>query len=744
MLSDDDLQALFVRARDAGLLEHAARRRALMALPAIIRDGLPDASMPAAQLQSDLKILNDWPTLSGYPPLIMRWLAQAIATTAPDAREALRAMLIFEGYGDLASSIAVGAQRRLDAHPDLVPHRSGTLIIYARDDVHGARQLGTHLRMRLGQDAAEDAPRVDVSEVGCLQPGDRWAVRAKAALVEFETVLLCIGAHMPPSAHVDPMLSRTDCRLIPVLLPHADPTTLPAWVRDRTRFDLPEDSRHQGPWIDAIVELVDRPIAPRSGVDWARCNPYRGLRPFEPEQVERFFGRGADTARLIDRVRQGIDDECRLHTLLGASGSGASSLARAGLVPALRRHGLGDGRDWSVLFLRNADAPLQALATATLDVIGSDPAVSFEADMLDDPGELHAQVARRVGAERLLILVDQVEEILAQLHIARQTDDAAYIESCQAFFANLAHAARAPQGPVTVLLTVRADHLHRLLGLDVALNDVISCGQILLPAMRADALHVAIERPAQLAGRVFEPGVIAQLVADTRARPGKLPALQLALDRLWREAPGDLLDADTARRIGSLDGVIAQHAQVSEQTIARALPALDLAAHLPLLFAHLVRLDDAAPDTRRRAHRRALGPPLVLGEIADRLVECGLLTTTGHDRFVQVELAHESLLRDWASLRTWADAEDTRLRYAKEVARAAHAWHAAGQSTAALWHGARAQLLIDSQNEMPAIAAPVSTFRAAVQRAHVGRRRAWTAAGVTLLAIALTAMKFWG
>lgn len=744
MLSDEDLHALFVRARDAGLMEFEARRRALLALPVVIRDGLPNAALPVAQLQSDLRVLNDWPTLSGYPPLIMRWLAQAIATTAPSAREALRAMLIFEGYGDLAASTAVGAPRRLDAQPDLVPHRSGTLVIYGRDDVHAARQLGAQLRRRLGQDAGHDAQRVDVSEVGCLQPGDLWAIHAKAALIEFENVLLCIGAHMPPSAHADPMLSQAHCRLIPILLPGADLTTLPACASDRTRFDLPEDPRHQGPWIDAIVELIERPVARRSGVAWADCNPYRGLRAFEPRDVDQFFGRGADTAHLVDRVRQSLVEERRLLTIVGASGSGASSLVKAGLVPVLRRHGLGDGRDWSVLTLRDSDAPLRSLAEATLDVIGADPAASFEADMLDNPGTLHAQVARRVGDERLLILVDQVEEILAQLHIAQKSDDLAYVESCQSFFANLMHAAQSPQGPVTVILTVRADHLHRLLALDVALNDIISGGQILLPSMRADALQVAIERPAQLAGRAFEAGVVTRLVAEARARPGRLPALQLALDRLWREAPGDLLDANTARRVATLDTVIAQHAEEGEQMVARALPALDISAHLPLLFAHLVRLDNGAPDTRRRARRRSLGPPPVLGEIADRLVEHGLLTVSGHARYEKVELAHESLLRGWPSLCAWADAEDTRVRYGKEVARAANAWQAAGQSTDALWHGARAQLLIDSHDEMPAITSPTDAFRAAVRRAYVGRRRVWIVAGIAIGAAILGAMRLWG
>lgn len=742
MLSEDDLQALLTRAREAGLLDVDARRLALLGVPAIVRDALPKASVPLAQLQSDLRVLNDWPTLSGRPPLIMRWLAQAVATTPPSAREALRSMLVFEGYGDLAAAVEVGAQRRLDALPGLGPRDDQTLIIYARADAGAARRLGAALRTRLAHHADRPDAGIDVSEIGCLQHGDRWATRARAALIDFECVVLCIGTHAPHGARGAPLLSQPRCRLIPVLLPHADPTTLPDWVRDRTRFDLPNDARRAGPWIDAITELIDRTPAPTPAPDWAACNPYRGLRAFEPEHVDAFHGRGADTARLVDRVRAGLAEQRRLHTLIGASGSGASSLARAGLVPALRRHGLGDGRDWSVLVLRDAEAPLQNLAYAVLDVIGADPEEPAATRMLTEPGALHALVAQEVGDERLLILVDQVEETLAQLHAARARGDTAYVDACQAFFANLVYATCASQGPITVVMTVRADHLHRLLALDVALNDAISGGQILLPAMRADALQVAIERPAHRLGRRFEPGVVCALVEQVRARPGRLPALQLVLERLWREAPGDLLDAATVRQMGPLDSAISTCVQACERRIARTHP--DLPLHLPALFAHLVRLDDAAPDTRRRIAVHALSPPRSdkpLAPLAHALVDCGLLTRVGHGRYAEVELTHESLLDGWPALSTWREMQHAGLRYAHEIARAADAWQEAGQSDAALWRGARAQLLIEQQPKLPVASAQVPPFYTAVAQAQTRRRRALLASGAVVLALAIAAMK---
>ena len=742
MFSSDDLQALFLRAREAGLTDPDARRAALLALPPVIRDGLPRAEVPIDQLRSDLRALNDWPTLIGHTPLIIRWLAQAVATTAPNAREALRAMLIFEGYGDLAQSVAVGAQRRVDVLPELARARRGTLVIYCRDDASDARQLGKALRLRLEQDPGALASRIDVSELGFLQPGDRWTIRAKAALADFECVLLCFGAGLSLLER-DPILVQPSCRLIPVLLPGAQASRLPEWVHDHTVFTLPDEPRQMGPWIDAIVEFIGPAARPISR-DWTACNPYRGLRAFEPEHTDQFFGRGVDTARLVDRVRDGITTQRRLHTLVGASGSGASSVVRAGLVPALRRHGIGDGRDWSVLILRDADAPLQGLAEAALDVIGVDPDAGFHAAMLADAQALHAQVARRVGEERLLIVVDQIEELLAQLHRAQVEGDTAYVLSCQAFFANLMHAARTPLGPVSVLLTVRADHLHRLLAVDIGLNDAISAGQVLLPAMRADALQAAIERPALQAGRAFEPGVVAALVAEARARPGRLPALQLALDQMWRTAPGDLLDADTRHAQGPLAAVVDRHTQACERAIGRMLPALRVEPHLHMLFARLVRIDAGAPDTRRAVIRRTLNTPAVVEKVIDRLVDDGVLSVNFDGRFDRVELAHEALLHGWAALRAWCEIQHTGLRYAGEVARAANAWQAAGQTKAMLWRGARAQLLIELEATVPAIGPAVQPFRAAVRRAHLKQRRITLTLSLAVLAMALTAMKLWG
>ncbi|MFZ2502486.1 MAG: PQQ-binding-like beta-propeller repeat protein [Nocardioides sp.] len=386
----------------------------------------------------------------------------------------------------------------------------------------------------------------------------------------------------------------------------------------------------------------------------AGSNPYCGLRAFDESQARSFFGREAATADLLTQV-----DQLRLVTIVGSSGSGKSSLARAGVVPALRARG-------------------QITAVMTP---GPRPSEALEAALLEVAGSAEGDLLASLSAEGLVLVVDQLEELWTRCDEDERT----------AFLSRLEpELARAPgPGGLRVLATVRADLFDRPLS-EPILSALIGPGTYPLPALTAAELDDAVRRPAQQAGVYIEDVVATSLVVETAGRPGLLPLLQFTLAELFDARVEGRISEESLTDLGSLTGALGRRA---EQVFGALEP--DARTTARALFSRLVMTGDGQPDTRRRARISEL--PAGAEPVVDAFVEARLLVTDREPttREPTVELAHEALLERWDRLVAWIDDDRDWLVLLQHLSNAARAWDSSGRAAADLYRGSRLELALE-------------------------------------------------
>jgi WD40 repeat protein/serine/threonine protein kinase/DNA-binding XRE family transcriptional regulator len=399
-------------------------------------------------------------------------------------------------------------------------------------------------------------------------------------------------------------------------------------------------------------------------------NPYQGLRPFDEGSAAAFFGRESLVQQLLGRLGEG-GELSRFLAVIGPSGSGKSSVVRAGLLPALRSGGLPGSEQWYVVTLLPGAHPLDELALALSRVAPS--GVESE-DLLallraDKRGLLRA--ARLVlppdPAVELVLLIDQFEELFIL------SDDEAtrghLIES-------LVTAVLDPRSRLRVLITLRADFIDRPLQY-VDLGDLLRQRSELVLPLTPDELERAIVEPARWAGLALDDGLAAALVADVANQPGVLPLLQHSLSELFTRRQGRLLTRAAYQESGGVSGALAN----SAERLVSGFNA-DHQALVRQIFLRLTTPGEGADDTRRRTPLAELQN---MGQGADSVLTAfgaARFLTFDHDplsRAPTVEVAHEALLREWPRLRGWLDAARADLRLERRLAQEAAEWEQAGR-----------------------------------------------------------------
>ncbi|HEU4702498.1 MAG TPA: protein kinase, partial [Conexibacter sp.] len=374
-----------------------------------------------------------------------------------------------------------------------------------------------------------------------------------------------------------------------------------------------------GPGVDAPPPVID-------------C-PYRGLLAFEADDEAFFFGREAVVADLVARVAGG-----ELLTVVGASGSGKSSVLRAGLVAAARAARIA-GIDDAVVVTPGAEATL---------------------DGRDDPS--------------VLLVVDQFEELFTL-----GEDEARRA----AFVAALLHR----EGPVAIGL--RADVYGRL-GAYPELAAAVAGNQVLLGAMTQDELVRAVRQPARLAGLKLEAGLVELIVRDVASEPGALPLLSHAMRATWERRDGRTLTVEGYRASGGVAAAIGRTADAildglppEQATVARS------------VFLRLTELGEGTADSRRRVSSAELVPedasPDGVEALLERLAEARLVTLDDGS----AEVAHEALIREWPRLRGWLEDDRAGLRAHRRLGDAARVWDAGGRERSDLYRGARLAGAVD-------------------------------------------------
>jgi transcriptional regulator with XRE-family HTH domain len=433
-------------------------------------------------------------------------------------------------------------------------------------------------------------------------------------------------------------------------------------------------------------------------------NPYKGLRAFEEDDAHDFFGRDELIRRLLARLAE-PDRLARFLAVVGPSGSGKSSVVRAGLLPALRRGSLPGSDQWR-LELLSSPLPLEA-AAAALPVEGL-PSFEVLRHRQASNGGQHQTIVEaapgRAAVERVLV-IDQFEEIITQIA------DPAACASFLHLYACVTH----PRSSLRIIITLRADCYDRPLLYPRFGQLVRQRTEVVLP-LTPEELQETIVRPAARVGVTVEPALVAAIVHDVGAQPGALPLLQYALTDLFDYQGGRPLTPEAYRARGGVARSLAR----SADTLYASLDTRGQAIARQL-FLRLITVGDGMPDTRRRVRRAELDFAAHDSTMAAGAAEAGMRAapalppdpaTDGSDdldavleRFGRarlltfdrdpvtheptVEVAHEALILTWEQLRAWLDICREALRVQRRLLAAATEWSRAGQDPSFLATGMR-------------------------------------------------------
>ena len=530
--------------------------------------------------------------------------------------------------------------------------------------------------------------------------GTDWLTKVEAALAASSTVAIFIGpsglGHWQ-SKELQIALERRSAghtgmnRIVPVFLPGAEPDTvrLPLilralnWVDFRKSLDEPAA-------FERLVANI-RGTVPTRGAEESAENPYRGLKRFDEDSSRFFFGRELLVDQLLTTLRQALQQDERLLSVIGASGSGKSSLLRAGLIPRLREGALEGSDQWPIAICVPGSNPLESLTQAVLatnatpsNCTANDSlteAKNSARESLTDASTLD-RLARHVLGEsapgkRLVVFVDQFEEIVTLAD--RETRDA--------FVGNLLHSAQIIGGPVIILIALRADCYGECLR-HPSLATAILKHQSLVGPLTDDELRQAIERPAQIVGCELEAGLVELLINDAKGQPGALPLLQAVMAELWERRNGRRLTVEAYQSIGGLTSVLSRRASEvldgfdeKDRSLCR------------WIFLRLVKVGEGTDDTRSRSPLTELIPvsesPDRVKALVQKLTDARLVTVEQFEGIETVEIAHDALIKNWDVLRSWIESERSVLRIQHRLAEAAGQWEAHSRDPSYLYTGAK-------------------------------------------------------
>ncbi|MGH3833680.1 MAG: caspase, EACC1-associated type, partial [Pseudonocardiaceae bacterium] len=527
-----------------------------------------------------------------------------------------------------------------------------------------------------------------VSVLGALE----WYVLTSAAREEL--ALAPPGArHTAFTGELIGLLSRGDpSGLLRLTLGHAYQylnRVLPA-------RGFPKPHRRASGLIDDLV-LAPNPAYHASGDPPPKQNsagpeldecPYPGLAAFQTEDARWFFGRERVTTELMGRLAARLEQALPL-MLVGASGSGKSSLLRAGLLPALADGAmLVPGSDtWPHLLLTPTSDPVGELATQVARLAGVAPKV-VRAELVASPEGFATTVRRAlarggdISGVRVVIVVDQFEETFL-----RCTEDQERQIFIRALCAAAGDGELGGEPPALVVLGVRAD----LYGRCAAYPEFVAAmqdGQVVLGPMRSAELRAAIEGPAHAAGLTLEPDLVETLLRELGAGngsaalydPGALPLLSHALQVTWEHRAHRTLTVAGYQATGGIRGAVATTAEALFQGFD---PVGQHTARRLLL--RMVQIGDGVPDTRLRAERTTLitnsPDPAAASAVFDAFARARLITAAEDS----AEITHEALLGAWPRLGGWIDADRAGLYIHQQLTDFAQRWDLDGRSDSALY-----------------------------------------------------------
>jgi WD40 repeat protein/tetratricopeptide (TPR) repeat protein len=388
-------------------------------------------------------------------------------------------------------------------------------------------------------------------------------------------------------------------------------------------------------------------------------NPYKGLEYFDENDADRFFGREDLTEKLFEKYQNIRNSPIRLMAILGPSGSGKSSAARAGLVYKIRRSADLEGFEnlQGLIVFRPGEHPFRTFTEELAKISQPDSAV---------------------------IVADQFEEIYTQCK--DETERNQFVE-------NLLHAASARDSRVSVIIILRTDFLTQTKNHHPEFYNAIVENEIIIKAMTRNQIRSVITEPARHSGYIFDTETVDRLISETERHEGALPLLEFALGSIWKGMEKGVQPADTLKKLNGVGGALASKAQEiygsldsdADRRIARR------------AFLSLINIGEGTFDTRRRV----LLSEIVAKDESPEHVRNVLyhFSKPGEAYFITLstdaegketaEITHEALFEHWDSLKQWLAEKREDLPVARDLEKTVQDWHQQMQDYDLLWRGSK-------------------------------------------------------
>lgn len=399
--------------------------------------------------------------------------------------------------------------------------------------------------------------------------------------------------------------------------------------------------------------------------DHAR-SPYKGLEAFTPSDEAVFFGREELTERILHRLSQP-----GLTALVGASGSGKSSVVLAGVIPAIGSDAYPGSSDWPTIVMHPGTHPIEELENAVRVSLGSGRNSSNELE----PRQIERTLEEAaVNGDGLLLVVDQLEELFM---LSSETEQRQFMDT----LVSLTRSAR-------VVVTLRADFYDKPL-VHREFAHLLADGMETVVPLSPAELERAVTQPAAAAGVEFDPALVAEIIDDVGDQPGALPLLQYALTEVFEKRAGNMITVEDYDMVGGVAGALTARAEEAWRSFSE-----EQRRTARSLLLRLVAVSDTGAVARRPmplTHLDTMDDPDVANAVVNTLVVNRLVSI---DRGLQdsvpiLEVAHESLLTEWTRLRTWVDQETENLRTHRRLESASAEWEAADRDPSFLLTGTR-------------------------------------------------------
>ena len=427
-------------------------------------------------------------------------------------------------------------------------------------------------------------------------------------------------------------------------------------------------------------EEVEEPSTRQVRIDWPEGkSPYRGLQWFNQEYAPLFFGRDREVDELVAKMSE---PGGRVLLVIGASGSGKSSVVAAGIRQAVTKQGRLAGNTqwvWQRIQPSDGDTPSDALARGLKDAfqLSARPRVTTTGPTLRDLLSQHLS-----QGQELILFVDQFEELFTSG--SKGTD-------IQTFLELLIGTAQDQTNRLRVVATIRSEFLGKLEAYESTLTLLNSPYRYHLGPVLPRMLQDMIEKPAEATGYTFERRLVERILQDTGQEPGNLALVEYALKQLFEKQEGRVFTVRAYEAIGGVVGAIATKAN----DVVSALEE-EVRGAFDAVFAELVHLERERPPTRRRAAVSTFSSNQAALQLIEALAgpECRVLVTSGTGQEALVEVAHEKLFTAWPKLKSWIEASGDALRDIEHAEEEAQRWQKGGDNPQELWLGTRANKVL--------------------------------------------------